>query len=106
MLASKRSCWTTFFMATRLEEPDIFAVIWVEKKICRRRVVWVGFGAGCWDKSTDDDIRIPVVHTCDCNSSVNTLVGVVVKTEPNILIKNIFIDHYLMSIYASLKLDS
>jgi len=26
MLASKRSCWTTFFMATRLDEPDILDV--------------------------------------------------------------------------------
>lgn len=78
---------------------------------------WVGYWAGCWDKSEDDDdIRIPVVHTCGRDSHLNTLVGAIIKKTIKTIffIKNIFIvllhqqsgslSISCQSIYASIKI--
>lgn len=60
MLASKRSCCTTFFIATRLDELDIFYAL-SEKKS--------QLGSGCMlrQKAEDDHIRIPVCHLCNAS---------------------------------------
>ena len=58
MLASKRSCCTIFFMATRFEELDMltgdYNAVRCDSSLAKEIQVW-------GTKAKDDDIRIPVI---------------------------------------------